>query len=809
MTFNSNSSPISDIRVLSVQGRMEQLWRSAALLTVLNGELQIKIDQHTTLMNKNDIMLIPPCTPFTLSGGGSNLLLTVQIDYDFFSQVYSSQRIGQIVCNSAEDDSRDYSMLRQMLSYLALTYYENAEAKDLRLLEISYSILYVLSTGFFVRSENPESDAVDLSTRGRHIIAYVESNYMNEMQLDDLSQAVYLSPSYLSRLFKKLTGQNFKSYLEEVRLRHASEEMASTDKTITAIAYNNGFPNVSALSAAIRKKYDMSPSEYRTMLQSRQAEEPVVLPFKEVEYETVASELKSLAGSELPKAAGKFHYPIATEYTVDDVSHVTLIPPIWRSIINLGDANTLLDIQPKSQVEMVQHEIGFQYARIENVLTDGTIPMMNDGNYNFSKLFRLVNGLMGMHLTPFLDLSYPGDYLLQSRSQNLYRGDQPRGDNIETLYLDKVSSLIRRCINTFGSNAVEKWCIEICIPHNKDLQPLEKPEEYCRRFIAVYRMVKQWLPNMKIGGPEHHIAQNNNSLYRIMEILKEENVRPDFVSICAIPYEPAQFDENSMSHIISPNADYIRKSVQAIRDAVHIRFDPETPIYATVLGSDIRTRNYVNDSCYQSAFFAKNTVDLVGLVDAIGYWQLSDLCIEYTDSRSLLFGGTGIITRDGLKKSGFAALKRMARLNTMMIRKEDGMLLTTNGINAYNMLLYNYAHFNTLYCLSNGEDTTLENVYTVFNNPITKDVAVHLGGLKDGTYRIITTTINRENGSVFDEWLRYGTFDNLRPYDIRYLRDITHPHRSVDFIECSEGRIDMTIQLAPHEVKLIHIVLEM
>ena len=809
MAYFNNGSPITDIRVLSVQGRMEQLWRSAALITVLNGEVQVKIDDHTTLMNKNDIMLIEPCTPFVMGGGGSNLLLIVQVDYDFYSQIYSSQRIGTVVCNSAEDDSRDYSMLRQMLSYLALNYYENAESKDLHLFEICYSILYVLSTGFFVRSENAEGDAVDLSTRGRHIIAYVESNYMNEIQLEDLSKAVYLSPSYLSRLFKKLTGKNFTNYLEEVRLRHASEEMAGTDKTITAIAYNNGFPNVSALSTAIKKKYDMSPSEYRAMLQSRQKDEPVTMPFKEIEYETVASELKSLAGDEPQKAAGKFQYPISTEYFIDDVTNTTPIPPIWRSIINLGNAGCLSEGDLKDQLEMIQHEIGFQYARIENVLTEEAIPRMPDGNYNFSRFFRSIDSLNSIGLTPFLDLSYPGDFLRRSRAQNLYQGDQPRGDNPEDTYLELVDTLMRRSINSFGSNAVEKWCIEICSPHDKEIRPMETPEEYCRRFIAVYKLVKQWLPNIKIGGTDHHIAQSHTNFYRALDILKREGVRPDFISICAIPYEPAQFDSNGGNYIISPNKDYIRNSVQSIRDAIHIRFGSDMPLYISVLGPDIRTRNFVNDSCYQSAFFAKNTVDLVGLVDAIGYWQFSDLCSEFNDSRSLFFGGNGILNRFGLKKSGFAVLKRMMRLKTQLIRKEDGLLLTTNGINTYTMLLYNYVHFNTLYCLSNGEDTTLDNVYTVFNNPVTKDVAVHLSGLKNGNYRIITTTINREYGSVFDLWLHYGTFESIQPYDIRYLRDITHPHRTVDFHNCTDGKLDLTVQMAPHEVKLVMILLEM
>lgn len=809
MAYLSTNPPITDIRVISVQGRMEQLLRSATFVLVLNGEIQAQIAGHTTFLNKNALLMIEPCVSFALSGRGSNLVMLVEMDYDFFAQSQSARRMGQIVCNSAEDTGKDYAILRQMLSYLALTYFEDSEGKELRMLELSYSLLNILSTAFFVKQEASEDEGSDLEARGRHIIAYVESNYMNEIQLEDLSNAVFLSPSYLSRLFKKLTGTNFKAYLEEVRLRHAAEELRNTDKTITAIAYNNGFPNVSALSTAIRKKYDMAPNEYRLYLQEQKVEAPEAPAYQEIEYASVAEELKSLTGTEPPKALGKFQYPISNEYTVEDVTQCREIEPIWRWMLNLGNAVDLTEINVKRQLELVQNEIGFRYGRVENVLDDEATPAKPEGGYNFTSLYRTLEMLMSLKLTPFLDLSFSGDPLLSARAKGLYRGDTPRSYSPEELYREKVASLLRSCINVFGAKIVEQWCVEICVLHDENLQPIEKAPEYCRRFVSTYREIKSLLPNMKIGGPEHHIARATSYLADALDILKREDVHPDFFSICAIPYEPTQLEGNSVSHILSPNPDYIRRSVLAIRYAVRETFGTDLPIYVTALGPDVRTRNFVNDSCYQGVFFAKNSVDLVGLVDGIGYWQFSDLCSDYHDTPRLFFGGTGILNKYGLKKPGFAALKRMARLETQLVAKESGMLLTTNGINAHTMLLYNYSHFNNLYCLSNGEDTTMENVYTVFNSPATKDVAIHLKNMKTGRYRVIITTINRENGSVFDEWLRYGLLDDPQPYDIQYLRDITHPHRDVSFYDCADGSMDLTVQMAPHEVKLLLILLVM
>ena len=75
--------------------------------------------------------------------------------------------------------------------------------------------------------------------------------------------------------------------------------------------------------------------------------------------------------------------------------------------------------------------------------------------------------------------------------------------------------------------------------------------------------------------------------------------------------------------------------------------------------------------------------------------------------------------------------------------------------------------------------------------------------------RVVTVTLDREHGSLFDAWLRYGLLDDMQPQDIRYLRDIVHPHRAVQYYECSEGSIELKLQMLPHEVKFLTILLEL
>ena len=809
MAYISSNPPVKDISILSVQGCIRRFWHNACFLVILSGEVQVQIDDHATYLNDNGLMLVEPDTPFDITGHGSNLLMIIRMDYDFFAQSRAG-RFGRLICNSAEDDQRDYTLLRQMLSHLALNYFENNECKDLRQLELCYSLLYYLNTTHYLPGTVAEAGGQDGELRGRQIISYIESNYMQDIRLDDLSETAYLSPSYLSRLFKKMTGTNFKSYLEEVRLRHAVDDMRNTDQTITSIAYNNGFPNVSALSNAIRKKYDMSPNEFRRSLAESEPEVVEQSPYHEVDYDNVKGSLEMLAGPEPVKSLGMYRFPDQMEYVVEDVSRFEPIKPIWKQMINIGALVNLANVNTKSHLTLLQEEIGFKYARIESVLTEESMPMLANGQYNFSQFDRGIELLLSLKLTPFLDLSFKGDYTQLTRSGTLYRGDRPRQLSSEREFVEKVSALMRHCINTFGAGEVERWGVEICALHDESLNFMETPAEYASRFRVVYHMIKSWLPGVMIGGPEHHIAVDNAFLRESAGLLRDMGIKPDFLSLCAVPYEPTQGMDESMPFVLSSRAEYIKERVQSIWNMLRDHFQNEDmPIWITAFSSDIRTRNHVNDSAYQATFTVKNTLDLIGLVDVIGYWQLSDVDSEYIDTTRILFGGTGIISKDGLKKPGFSALKRLGSINTLMVQQEENMLITTNAINTYNIVLYNYAHFTDLYCLSTGEGVTYDNVYTVFGDAATKDISITLKGLQDGQYKVVTMTLNRENGSLFDEWIRYGIIDGLRPHDIRYLQDIVHPHRMVRYHECEGGVLKLSMQMLPHEVKFLLVLREM
>ena len=80
---------------------------------------------------------------------------------------------------------------------------------------------------------------------------------------------LYLNPDYLSRLFRKKTGQSLKDYIIEMKIERAKYLMENTPLSIGVIAAKVGFANFSYFSQVFKRITKESPMEYRRHFDSR------------------------------------------------------------------------------------------------------------------------------------------------------------------------------------------------------------------------------------------------------------------------------------------------------------------------------------------------------------------------------------------------------------------------------------------------------------------------------------------------------------------------------------------------------------
>ena len=78
------------------------------------------------------------------------------------------------------------------------------------------------------------------------IVNYINENYEKDyLTLSYLSEHFYISPSYLSRVFRKATGFTFIEYLNSVRIREALRLLRETNFKIIEVGVQSGFKSIS------------------------------------------------------------------------------------------------------------------------------------------------------------------------------------------------------------------------------------------------------------------------------------------------------------------------------------------------------------------------------------------------------------------------------------------------------------------------------------------------------------------------------------------------------------------------------------
>lgn len=94
-------------------------------------------------------------------------------------------------------------------------------------------------------------------------IHYIAENYALPISLEEVAGRINLSPTYLSRKFRKVTGVTFKEYLNQIRIKQAIQALLTTDDTITKIAIDCGFSSSNYFKDIFRKTSGISPRAFR------------------------------------------------------------------------------------------------------------------------------------------------------------------------------------------------------------------------------------------------------------------------------------------------------------------------------------------------------------------------------------------------------------------------------------------------------------------------------------------------------------------------------------------------------------------
>lgn len=92
---------------------------------------------------------------------------------------------------------------------------------------------------------------------------YIQQHPQEELGREQLASYVFLNPAYLSRLFRKETGQSLTEYVLEVKIGHARRLLEESNLKVGAVAEAIGYTHFSYFAKLFKKMTGLSPHEYR------------------------------------------------------------------------------------------------------------------------------------------------------------------------------------------------------------------------------------------------------------------------------------------------------------------------------------------------------------------------------------------------------------------------------------------------------------------------------------------------------------------------------------------------------------------
>lgn len=770
------------------------------IIYVLEGALELEIESETQELGKGEFLLVNANKRHSYRETKKELLLvSIQMDFSILVEYLGTNQI-LFWCNSAADKSEAYEQLKKALDRMLNRYYDKEKEGALFLNSIYYEVLYLLTSYFSIKADDnrlKEQISPD-SSRVFEIQNYVQANYQKQISLNDLAKKLYLSNAYLSKYIKKRFGLSFLEYVNNIRLFHAVDELLYTDKKITRIALDNGFPTSASFNKAFRDIYHMTPSAYRACVRQEEREDTDTARQQEEIGQRVKDYLAGNMPAEETTAARNMSL-----FTVDALE-TKEYSKNWCRIINIGRVEALLDSNMQQQVLLMKEELGFSYVRIWNIFAEDMYDEdgKNGWHYNFSRMDRGLDFLVDHKLKPYIELSFKPIHVSYTINSTLAKKENDILFHERESYEKVMQDLASHLINRYGMDEIETWYFELWKDERMNMQ--DENGWYFDCFEIGYKALKHFSQKIRVGGAGFAMGYDRFQYRDLIRNWKKREIRPDFISVYAYSYELIQqnniyFGKRSLDHNFVKNQVDIFKKILAQEDFVR----PE--LHITEWNFTISNRNCINDSCAHGAYVMKSCIESIGNVDMMGYWHGSDLHTEFYDTEGVLYGDNGLLTRDGIKKPSFYAFHFLHFAQPRMLGRTENALLTTNGRGIYSIVCHNCKQFNYRYAMKEEKDIRIEEIDELYEDLDAVHLKFEIRNVEDGDYLMRIFYVNKDNGSVQNTWKDMEYIKNLSKGEIDYLRRSAMPKVELRQLKVEGGVLRVDTKLLAHEIRALDI----
>jgi len=273
MQVRSSEYQHPDIQYMENLGHSAMRWHfhnAHQMLYIVDGQVNIKIQQEEYTCKKNTVVFISNCESHHIAIAGYpykryvlsfpvSFINNLLVDSSLFA-VFIERQPGFSHAVMLEPGTA--SALEELLQRMMKEYEQQ------RIYWVRYFASLLTELLITLYRGNPGSFSMNHSTNIVKVIREIQQQISlqisQRISLNDLANQYFISQSYLSRSFKRITGYNFRDYLTMQRISVAKELLIHTDISVTELCSHVGYSSVNHFIRIFKQLEGITPYRFKT-----------------------------------------------------------------------------------------------------------------------------------------------------------------------------------------------------------------------------------------------------------------------------------------------------------------------------------------------------------------------------------------------------------------------------------------------------------------------------------------------------------------------------------------------------------------
>lgn len=764
-----------------VDDKQFSVHESIEIIYIIEGMIEIYLEDYSTVLKKGDIFIIDSNKSHLLKKLTPNIILSTQFNkkliYDNFLNV-SINEIDVKFTNNFDDKLKKNNIIFALGSLFLSQYkVENSIEDKIKIMEYLFDNLK--SNTIYYKKNSDKYKKIDISVKS--IILKIAEDYTynegEDPKLTDLSEKYNLSPSYLSRMFKKYVGLNITEYYRKRKVNKAIDYLINTDYSISEISEKSGFNDIKAMNRDFHKEVGASASdiraEYRVLLGT------IVKDY--FEHDTVYNYFKKIE-SQLNDYKWVSNTKLSKKYILSNSNNK-------KTILKNYIGTNVLELNNFFATNLLEKDLLLRDCSLDELIIslkinkDGIYVKISNNKYREFSIIEydyLIRFLKNNNINPIIRVDF-------TNIINNYNSIEENRFRENCMYLENIMDM---SIRKLGIKEFRDWKFEFYI---SDFEKIKQGSND-KILSCINRSFSFLVDNL-------NVSRNNFGIHfgRVAVNSKEDllSIKADFNKIIEEHTRLGFFSYDIVINFTDIRSDnFISKLESTINEIDNIINKNKNIINTYIRISYIEGSELNSISNYKKQFFNKLYLYILTNIDIKNHQKIYQLDIIESLEGSTISKLGDFYNKYGVLGSSYYLYKFLSKFRGNILSKEDGCCVVTDN-KSKKFILYS----NPIEYLDNIIENKKQNNLDLKSKDRTYNIIID--NIK-GRYKIVEHIIDYDSLHFYDDWVQDVGYYDLNTTEKDYVEKKSIPSMRVKYLDIQD-RLDYSVKVNMFDIVFLEI----